>query len=521
MRLVDTLQQHLQALTGGEVTLIETHLSWVLLTSQHAYKLKKPVALGFVDFSSPEARQRACEEELRLNCRMAESLYLAVLPVTGSIESPRLGGDGPPLDWVVQMRRFPPGALWSERLAASALQPGHIDRFAQSLAHFHANAPRAEASSGWGDGRLVCESVQQVFDHIEQLSPGAAGADLGRWLADQAIALTPAWHARAEQGFVRELHGDLHLANVVVLEGDESCAFDCLEFDPGLRWIDVMSDTAFLAMDLWAHGRRDLAFRFLNAYLEHSGDYAGLSVLRHALVYRALVRALVLLLQGRPKTGPQGTGQPDYLALARTLAAEPVPRLLMTHGLPGSGKTHVSQALLEATGAIRLRSDVERKRLHGLPALADSRAAGLDLYTPEATSRTFDHLHTLAAGTLHAGYPTIVDAASLRADERARFRALAEAQRVPFTLLSCVAPVEVLRLRVQQRQQDASEADVAVIDLLQARQDALTAEEQAASITVDTTRALDTAALAGAWLSARARPPRRISGSTAPGSKTP
>lgn len=502
MRLVDTLRQHLQAVTTADVALIETHLSWVLLTPQHAYKLKKPVALGFVDFSSLEARKRACDDELRLNRRMAGSLYLGVLPVTGSVEAPRLDGEGPALDWVVKMQRFPAGALWSERIAAGTLGPRHIDRFARQLADFHAKAPRADASSGWGDARLVCETVQQVFDRIEQLRPGATGPDLGRWLSDQAIALAPMWHARAVHGFVREVHGDLHLANVIALEADPGeshedegvCAFDCLEFDPALRWIDVLSDTAFLVMDLWAHGRRDLAFRFINAYLEHGGDYAGLPVLRHALVYRALVRALVTLLQGTGHT------QPDYLALARALAAEPQPRLLLMHGLPGSGKTRVSQDLLEASGAIRLRSDVERKRLHGLSPLANSRAAGLDLYTAEATAHTFERLHALAACALQSGYPTIVDAASLRLAERERFKALARTRGVPFTLLSCVAPVDVLRARVRERRHDASEADVAVIDLLLERQEPLTADEQANAITLDTTGTADAAALAAQWL---------------------
>ncbi|MBX3623004.1 MAG: AAA family ATPase [Rhizobacter sp.] len=500
MGLAEALRQQLRRTEDAEVGLIETHLSWVLLTPRHAYKLKKPVQLGFVDFSTLPARQHACEEELRLNRRMAASLYLAVLPVRGPPQAPRLSGSGAPIDWVVKMRRFPDGALWSERLAAGRLGAAHVDAFAQRLAAFHAAAPVAHAGAGFGDAPLVADTVQQVYTRLEAIRPGAAGEALGGWLAAQSTALAPVWQARLQDGFVRECHGDLHLANVVVLEragaDDEVSAFDCLEFDPALRWIDVLSDTAFLVMDLWAHGRHDLAFRFLDTYLAHSGDHAGLPVLRHYMVYRALVRGLVSLLQGRERHAT------TYLDLARTLATGTDPRLLITHGLPGSGKTHVSQGLLEAAGAIRLRSDVERKRLHGLAAFDDSHAQGLDIYTAAATERTFTHLHDLAAVALQAGYPVVVDAAFLKRAERDRFRGLARARGVPFTLLACQAPPEMLRERVQSRAargDDASEAGVAVLDTLMRTQEPLQDDERRHTIEVDTTHALDPAGLAARW----------------------
>jgi len=501
-RLVDGLRRHLQSTEGGEVQLIETHISWVLLTEHHAYKLKKPVRLDFVDFSSLAARKQACEDELRLNRRMAPDLYLGVLPVQGPPEAPTLGGARDPqrdIDWVVQMRRFAPGSLWSERLSAGTLAPQHIDRFAQRLARFHAEAPRADAGSGWGGSEGNARSALQAAESIERLHPGLVGSNLLQWLAHQAQALAPLWAERLAQGFVREGHGDLHLANVVVLEegiAEEVTAFDCLEFDAGLRWIDVLNDCAFLMMDLWANGRRDLAFRFLNAYLEHSGDYAGLPVLRFYLVYRALVRGMVGLMQGRQ-------GGPDYLALARGVAQGHDPRLLATSGLPGSGKSHVSQQLLEAAGAMRIRSDVERKRLHGLAALADSHSGPTDIYSAAATERTFAHLRALAGRALQAGWPTIVDAASLKRVERERFRALAQVLGVPFTLLVCDAPPEVLRERVrlrEARRDDASEAGVAVLERLMSRREPLSASEQALAIEVDTTRTPPASQLAADWL---------------------
>ncbi len=504
-RLVDGLRRHLQAAQGGEVQFIETHISWVLLAGEHAYKLKKPVNLGFMDFSQAATRHQACEDELRLNRRLAPALYLAVLPLYGSADAPSFSGSGEPLDWVVQMRRFADGALWSERLAAGQLVPQQIDAFAQRLAAFHADAPQAATDSPWGSAEQVGGPALRALAQIERISPGAAGPGLARWLHHQAATLPPVWADRRAQGFVREGHGDLHLANVVML-GEQPTAFDCMEFDPALRWIDVLNDAAFLVMDLWAHGRRDLAFRFLNAYLERTGDYAGLPVLRFYLVYRALVRALVSRLQGNTRTAP------DYLALAQALAQANDARLLASCGLPGSGKSHVTQQLLEAAGAIRIRSDVERKRLHGLPPLADSHASGIDIYTPLANDATFSRLRALAGLSLLAGWPTIVDAASLRRAERERFQGVAAAAGAPFTLLVCDAPPEVLRERVrlrEARRDDASEAGVAVLERLMRAREPLNAAERANVIEVDTSNTPAAAALAADWLAREDQPGAR------------
>jgi len=504
-RLVDGLRRHLQAAQEGEVQLIETHISWVLLAGEHAYKLKKPVNLGFMDFSPLATRHQACEDELRLNRRLAPELYLAVLPLYGSTDAPTLSGSGDPIDWVVKMRRFAAGALWSERLTAGQLLPQHIDRFARRLAAFHADAPQAEPGSAWGGAEQVAGPALRALAEIERITPEAASPGLARWLHHQAATLPPIWADRRAQGHVRECHGDLHLANVVMLE-DEPTAFDCLEFDPGLRWIDVLNDAAFLVMDLWAHGRRDLALRFLNAYLEHSGDYAGLPTLRFYLVYRAIVRALVGRLQGAASTTP------DYLTLAQTLAQASDARLLVTCGLPGSGKSHTTQQLLEAAGAIRIRSDVERKRLHGLPPLADSTASGIDIYTPQANDATFSRLRALAGLSLMAGWPTIIDAASLRRAERERFQGVAIAAGAPFTLLVRDAPPAVLRERVRQREarrDDASEAGVAVLERLMLAREPLSAEERAHAIELDTSHALAAHALAADWLARNDQPSAR------------
>jgi predicted kinase len=226
---------------------------------------------------------------------------------------------------------------------------------------------------------------------------------------------------------VRECHGDLHLRNAVVLDATQAdgvVAFDGLEFDPALRWIDVQSDLAFMTMDLQAHRRDDLAMRWLDAWLTVTGDVAGMALQRFYAVYRALVRAMVGRLH--PEVAPEPTSD-DYLALARRLALRPdTPRLLVTHGLSGSGKSWLTLRLLERCGALRLRSDVERKRLHGLAAQersADHVPGGI--YGAEATERTYAALRQGARALLAAGWPVIVDAACLRRAERDAFRALA------------------------------------------------------------------------------------------------
>jgi predicted kinase len=316
-----------------------------------------------------------------------------------------------------------------------------------------------------------------------------------------------AWIERQRAGAVRECHGDLHLANLVLLDG-ELTAFDCIEFDPALRWIDVMNDVAFLTMDLKAHGRSDLAHRFLDDWLQQSGDHAGLAVLRACEVYRALVRARVGLLRAAAVGARSAAGQPDYLACAEQLAAANAgvgPRLLITHGLSGSGKSTVAAELVALAGAIRIRSDVERKRLFGLAPRQRSAGLGLDIYSPEATRRTFERLAACARTALQAGYPVIVDAAFLRRAERLVFRALAAELRVPFSILHCRASEAQLRARVAARhavQADASEADLAVLERQLASHEALDGEERALALVVDTESALDAAALMARWLSA-------------------
>ena len=510
---VSELRTWLQTSESQPVRLVETHISWVLLADALAYKIKKPVRLPFLDFSTLAARRRYCDEELRLNRRLAPSLYLDVVNIRDSPDGPRFGGVGRVLEVAVCMRRFPDGALWSEKLIAGSLAPRHIDAMAQRLSDFHRDAAVAPPGSAFGSAAIHERVTRRLIDGIEawrseSASPGISvdWPALRAWLITQQESLAPLWEVRRHESRVRECHGDLHLANVIQL-GSDATAFDGIEFDPNLRWIDVLDDLAFLAMDLLAHGQRGLAFRLVAAYLEASGDYDGLPALRFHMVCRALVRAQVTAIgQGQGAHSAAGCGPADYLALASVLSGSADARLAITHGLPGSGKSFVSQGLLEETAAIRVRSDVERKRLFGLGALQSSHelVAG-GIYDTATTARTYAQLQAVARVALGAGWPVIVDAAFLRRSERAEFAALAASLALPFSIIDCRADFSLLRERLDRRLAegaDPSEADVAVLELLSRLDEPLDENDHAVTIVVDAAHPQATATIAQRWLAA-------------------
>ena len=308
---------------------------------------------------------------------------------------------------------------------------------------------------------------------------------LEAWCQRTFAARRRDFRARKRHGFVRECHGDMHLGNMILLD-DDVVIFDCIEFNDNLRWIDVASDVAFLTMDLEDRGRPDLAYRFLNGYLEATGDYGLLLLLPFYLIYRATVRAKVAGIRlGQSDLSPAEAAQVreafgSYLDLADRYTRPSRPRLLITHGLSGSGKTFATQQLVEATGAIRIRSDVERKRLFGLAPLERSTGRSeLDLYAPDVTRRTYAHLARQAARVVEAGFTVVVDATFLKRAQRDAFRRLAAKLGVPFTLLEFRAHAETLRRRVARRSahaDDASEADLAVLHGQLATLEPLTAD---------------------------------------------
>jgi len=479
---------------------VETHSAYVLLAGDYAYKIKKALDLGFLDFSTLARRRHFCAEELRLNRRLVPQLYLGVVPIVVGPAGPRIGAgpeDGEAVEYAVRMVRFPQNALLDICLARGEVPPAQVDAVADRVADFHGRIEAAAPGDGYGTPVAVWAPMAQNFDQMREF-PAVAGeagrlAELEAWSRASYERLADLLAARLAGGRVRECHGDLHLGNIAWLD-DGPAIFDAIDFNPNLRWIDVISEIAFLVMDLVERGRPDYAWRSLNRYLEGTGDYGGLALLPFYHVYRAIVRAKVAAIraaQEDPVAGARELAEcRRYLDHAQATAAPGQPRLILLHGFSGSGKSWLGEGLVERLGAIRLRSDVERKRLHGLAAQAVSASAVAGgIYGAADTDSTYHRLADLARQVLAAGYPAVVDAASLLAGQREIFRRLAADLGVPFLLLDCVAPEALLRQRLACRQaagDDASEAGLAVLAYQLASREALTPAEAASCLRIDT-----------------------------------
>lgn len=356
---------------------IDTHISTLLLAGDYAYKIKKAVVFAFVDYGTLAQRRRCCEAEIRLNRRFAPRIYLGYVAIRGSVEHLSLTGHGPILEYAVKMRRFAAQAQGDVRARQGLLTEDAMDKLAARIAEYHCAAPRQIPNTLYGHADTIIRTIIANLGELDTLLSGFAPPDyatLSTELRHRLLALEPALDKRRKDGFVRECHGDLHLANIIY-ENERWVAFDCVEFDAGLRWLDVMEDIAFTVMDLHAHALPELANRLLNRYLEITGDYAGLAVLRLYLVHRALVRAKVLALGGGHSDAQQKSQdcQQRYLAAAATLSVD-TPRLIITHGVSGSGKSWAARWIAQHYGYIHIRSDVERKRLHNLSAATHSHA---------------------------------------------------------------------------------------------------------------------------------------------------
>jgi hypothetical protein len=392
------------------------------------------------------------------------------------------------------MQRFPQACLLDQVLLHGELTPEMIDAIARKIADFHGRTAIADNESPYGTPERahqpVVENFAQIRPRLKDKEDFVRLSELEQWSELEYQARFEAFVARKARGFVRECHGDLHLGNIVLLDGDE-VPFDCIEFSDNLRWIDVISEAAFLAMDLQGRGRPDLARRFLNAYLEQTGDYDGLVLLRYYLVYRAMVRAKVACIRAvQEGSDSQWAQYRNHIGLAAAFIRPHHSFLAITHGLSGSGKTTVTQSLLEATSLFRVRSDVERKRLYGLKPEARSGAGtGGGIYSVEANERTYRRLADVAREIIQSGYSAIVDATFLKRRERTTFHELAQELGVPFVILDVTAPERLLRERVQQRKQhghDASEADIAVLENQLRNSEPLDGKEFSVTIEVDT-----------------------------------
>ncbi len=508
--LVGALRQALQS-GAAPVGLFETHISWVLVAGPSAYKIKKAVRFDFLDFSTLAARRHFCDEEVRLNRRLAPQLYQGVAAVTGSIARPALDGAGAPIEYAVRMRAFAQDALWNRRIERHLLTAEEIDDLARQLAAFHTQVARAPAHGPWGAPEALRRVADDNIALLDSLVRDAAGrarvTRLRAWQQDCQRTLGPVFERRRADGWVREGHGDLHCGNILTLDG-KVAAFDCIEFDDALRWIDVMHDIAFVRMDLRRHGLGALAARLLAGYLELTGDYEGVAVLRYYEVQCALVRAKIALLraaQASPAEAQACRRDADALLATALAAAEsPPPALVVMHGVTGSGKSTGARALVELLEAVQLRSDVERKRMHGIgPAERPAGAALATLYSQQSNDAVYRRLGALAASLIEAGMTVVIDACSLKRHERAAFEALAAALRVPLALVDVRARDATMRERIRSRRQqgaDPSDADESVLDFQLRADEPLSGHELAHAFPLDSEAPFDCDAVRAALL---------------------
>lgn len=464
----------------GTIRLVETHISWVFLTGDYVYKVKKPVDLGFLDFSTLDRRHHSCAEEVRLNRRFAPDLYLDAVPIFGPAAMATVGGSGQPVEWAVRLRQFDEEARLDRLLDRGALDGPACAELAAELARVHDRLEVVDEDSPWGTPAAVATAIDDTLDHLRRHRADALERidAVGRRMHERLAGCRAAIEARRRAGRVRQCHGDLHLANLVRHEG-RFLAFDAIEFSDTLRWIDVASDVAFVTMDLESRGRADLAAVVTSGWIEFSGDHDALRVLPLYKAYRAVVRAAVAAIRSAqaaeeaggdaPRSKAESAAECDrYLTLAEQLVADCRPVMVATCGVSGSGKTTLAGAVAAGLGGIRLRSDVERKRAAGMapterPADAAATAA---LYSDTTTERTYARLADLARLALDSGTSVVVDAACNRRAERRMLATAATAAGVPFVwLVLDVSAAEVLT-RVARRQadgQDASDATAAVV----------------------------------------------------------
>ena len=480
----------------AQVELIETHISWVFLAGDFAYKVKKPVNFGFLDFSTLAKRHHFCLEELRLNRRFAPQLYLDVKMIGGNPASPKMGG-APVLDYAVQMRRFEQQDQLDRVLARGCLDCQQLACFATMIARVHQTATVSDAGQPYGTPQSIIEPVMENFNQIRSLLSATECHQLGeleQWSRTSHGELRGLLQQRKSDGFIRECHGDLHLANMAWID-EEPILFDCIEFNENLRWIDVINDIAFLVMDLDDRGQKKLGWSFLNHYLQETGDYQGLQLLRFYEVYRAMVRAKVNCLRlAQPGLSDAERTQDrklyqSYLSLAGSFTTKPANGVIITHGLSGSGKSTFVRKLAASCGAIHLQSDLERKRLHGLAATTHSHSPpGGGIYDARANLATYERLQLVAETALTAGYSVIVDAAFLKKSQRDKLRCLAADLHAPLIVLDFPVPESELRRRIRQRIKaggDVSEANEEVLNQQMVEQQQLDENEQQLVITID------------------------------------
>jgi uncharacterized protein len=477
----------------GKIELLQTHVSYVLLTGDFVYKLKKPVNFGFLDYSNLEQRQHFCNEEIRLNQRGAKDLYLEVLPIGQTGDKFTLGG-GEPVEYALKMVQFPQEDLLSNRFTAGTITAAQMVEMGQVVAEFHAKSQTNNYISSFGAIPRVSRSIDDNYHQTEKYIGIAQTEQHYRETKEFTDGFfaghIEAFDRRVQGKFIRECHGDLHLQNVCIWQ-DRIQLFDCIEFNEPFRFVDTMYDVAFATMDLTARGRTDLGNVFLNTYLEQTGDWAGLDVLPIYLSRQAYVRAKVTSFLLDDPAVPEAERiaaqqkASEYYQLAWEYTRRPTGQLIVMAGLSGSGKSTLGRQIAQRVNGIHLRSDAIRKHLGGIDI---HERGGANLYSAEMTGKTYDRLCSLGSQLAQQGYTVILDA---KFDQQSlRSQVIEAAGQLPVRIVQCQAPSEILTQRLNTRTGDIADATADLLAAQQLAWEGFTTIEADLVTTVDTTQDL-------------------------------
>ena len=459
-------------LLGPGTELRETHISWVFL-GDDVFKVKKPVALGFLDFSTSEKRRQACEAEVRLNRRLAPGVYRGVVPVTlDSQGRHRFGGEGDAVDWAVSMKRLPDSHRADVRLERGELTGDDIELVAARVARFHHECGPSPLAESYGTVDAIRFNVTENFQQTNATIPQYLGPDqvkeLEAWQLRFLEERRSLFEERLRTGRIRDGHGDLRLEHVYLDEGGEVTILDCIEFNDRFRFADVCADVVFLAMDLAWHGRVDLAERFIARYAREAGDYDLYPLVDFYQSYRAFVRGKIasitagdeaVSLRARERASAE-TRRYFLLALASERQALVPARVIAVGGVIASGKSTLANALGREMPAPVVDADRTRKHLAGVAPehpLPEGPWAGV--YSPEFTRKVYSELSRRASAVLASGRPVILDASFRARAHRAEARRLAREMGVPFIFLECRAPEALCRERLREREKTRTVSD--------------------------------------------------------------